>query len=691
MISRDKVRNIGFIAHIDAGKTTVTERVLFLTKKEHRIGEVHEGTAKMDWMEEERDRGITITAACTTVFWEDSCINIVDTPGHVDFTAEVERSLRILDGAVVVFSGVEGVEAQSETVWHQSRKYNVPKICFINKLDRTGADVDRVIKEIGSKFDIIPLQLQVPIYTDSEFTGIVDLVSNRAFEIPEDLAADIMEQEIPDTIAQKCAEKREYLIETLSEHDDELLEMYLEGKEIRPEKLNPPIKKLTVQNRAAPVLCGAALKNRGVRFLLNAVMDYFPSVSELGSVGGADKKTGEKMSRELSIDTPFSSLAFKVYNDVHGGITYLRIYSGILEPKGRIYNSTRDRIEKVSRIFRMHASHREIIPRAVAGDIVAVAGLKFTVTGDTLTAMDSPIIYELLHFPETVISMSIEPSTSEDESKMEDVLKLISRDDPTFEYRMDKETGQMLISGMGELHLEVITHRILNEYNLKVRVGKPRVSYRETVTKTGTGEVEFDSQIGDTSRYAKVALKVEPGERGSGLVFENGMDLAVFPENFIQAVKDGIEDSIEAGTILGYPVIDVRATLTNARIKAPGSDEIAFRTAAGNAFRKALKDGAPALLEPFMKLVVVVPPEYVGDVINFVNSKRGEIESSDIKKGSFEGAAAKRIIEALAPLKELFGFSSKFRSVTQGRGYFTMEPKEYREIPEKLRKETSFF
>ncbi|MFC1479063.1 elongation factor G [Planctomycetota bacterium] len=691
MDSRDKVRNIGFIAHIDAGKTTVTERVLFFTKKEHRIGEVHEGTAKMDWMDEERERGITITAACTTVFWKDTCLNIVDTPGHVDFTAEVERSLRILDGVVVVFSGVEGVEAQSETVWHQSQRYNVPKICFVNKLDRVGADFERVVEEIDSKFNIMPLTLQVPICSDLEFTGLVDLVTEKAYEIPEDPDGDIKEIEIPADLVDECRIKREFIVETISEYDDDLLEMYLEGKDISPEHMKPIIKKLTVQNKVAPVLCGSALKNRGVRFLLEAVIDYFPPVSELNSVEGTDRDTGKKVNRELSVEAPFSALAFKVHNDMHGGITYLRIYSGKLEGKGRIYNSTRDRIEKISHIFRMHASHREIIPQAVAGDIVAVAGLKFTVTGDTLATKDDPIIYELLHFPETVISMSIEPSTSEDEAKMEEVLTLISQDDPTFKFRMDNETGQMLVSGMGELHLEVITHRILSDYNLKVRVGKPHVSYRETVSKAGIGEAEFATQIGDAIRYAKVTLKAEPEKRGSGLVFENGLNLPVFPDIYIEAIQQGIKDSVEAGTILGYPVIDIKVTLTDARIKTPGSDEISFRSAASMAFRDALKNGSPVLLEPFMKIVVIAPPEYVGDLINFFNSKRGEIESSDIKKGSFEGAAEMRIIEALSPLKEMFGFSSKFRSITQGRGYFTMEPKEYREIPEKLRKETSFF
>ena len=586
---------------------------------------------------------------------------------------------------------MEGVEAQSETVWYQSQRYHVPKICFVNKLDRTGADFSRVVGEIESRFPIIPLPLQMPIYTDSEFTGLVDLVEWKAYDIPEDPDEDVREQDIPENIIDDCRKKREQIIDTLSEHDDRILEMYVEGTPISAEHLKPLLKKLTVQNIISPVLCGAALKNRGVRFLADAVIDYIPPVSELDAVRGTDPETGKSITQKLTPDAYFSGLAFKVYNDVHGGITYLRIYSGKLKAKGRIYNSTRDRIEKISRIFRMHASHREIIPEAVAGDIVAVAGLKFTVTGDTLTVKENPIVYEVLHFPETVISMSLEPSTSEDESKMEDVLQLISKDDPTFSYRMDSETGQMLISGMGELHLEVIAHRILKDYNLKIKTGKPRVSYRETVAQTGVGEAEFDSQIGDTVRYAKVTLQVEPGERRSGFEFENGLSVPVFPETFIQAVKQGIEDSLEAGTVLGFPVIDIKVTLIDAHMKSPGSDEIAFRSASGMAFREALKNGSSVLLEPFMKVVAVAPPEYIGDIISFFNSKRGEIVSSDIKKGSFEGAAEMRIVEAMAPLKELFGFSSKFRSITQGRGYFSMEPKEYREISEKLRKKTSFF
>jgi len=681
MIRRERVRNIGLIAHIDAGKTTVTERILFFTKKEHKIGEVHDGTAKMDWLEEERERGITITAACTTVFWKDVCINIVDTPGHVDFTAEVERSLRILDGAVVVFSGVEGVEAQSETVWHQSERYGVPKICFVNKLDRVGADFDRVVEEIREHFDVTPLPLQIPVYAGGEFTGVVDVLAGEKYHIPEDPTADLRVERMTEEEEEVWRERREHLVEIVAEHDDRILELYLDGKELPLSRLKAVIKKLTLGSRFAPVLCGAALKNRGVRFLLDAVVDYLPSVADLKPVEGIDRVTGGKVTRRQNVHEPFSALAFKVQNDLHGGITYLRIYSGTLKAKGRIYNSTRDRIEKISQIYRMHASHREIIPEAVAGDIVAVSGLKFTVTGDTLTAKDDTIVYEIPRFPETVISMSIEPSTSTDEERMENVLKLIARDDPTFSYRMDPETGQMLISGMGELHLEVIVHRIMREYKVNVRVGKPRVSYRETVKGRGTGEVEFETQVGDRVRYARVTLSVEHMD-GEGFAFENALPpMTGVPREFVEAVREGIEDSLEAGVLMGYPVIQVKAVLTDARARTPESDADAFRTAGSMAFRKALSEAEPVLLEPFMRVVVVVPPECVGEIISFFNTARGEIYSSDVKRGG-SGEGEMRIMEATAPLEELFGFSSTFRTITQGRGYFSMEPKEYRPIPE---------
>ncbi len=685
MLSRDKVKNIGIIAHIDAGKTTVTERVLFFTKKEYKIGEVHEGTAKMDWMEEEQERGITITAACTTVFWNDVCLNIVDTPGHVDFTAEVERSLRVLDGVVVVFSAVEGVEAQSETVWHQSDRYNIPKISFINKMDRLGADFNRTVDEIEQRFDIIPLPLQIPVFDGDTFTGMVDLLEEKAYRIPDIADFDNIEEiPVPEELEEECAFKREHIFEVLSEHDDEFCEAYLEGDGIDPDLIRKVIKKLTLENVISPVLCGSALKNKGVRFLLDAVVAYLPAVSDIESFEGMTPGSEDKITITADESAPFSALAFKVSHDVHGSLTYMRVYSGGFKPKKRIYNSTRDRIEKPSLIYRMHSSSRESIEEAVAGDIVAVVGLKFTITGDTLCTKDEPVLYEALHFPETVVSQSIEPATSSDEEKMDQVLTLIAQDDPTFTYRMDAETGQMLISGMGELHLEVITHRITKEYNLDVRVGNPNVSYRESITGEGVGEAEFQTQAGDTERYAYVKLRLDPAPKGSEFTMSNELVLPGFPPDFFEAVEEGVRDSLASGPILGYPVINCKAALVQVKMKSPQSDATAFRSAASMAFREAIQNGCPVLLEPFMKVVATAPEEYVGELINLFTSKRGEVVTSEVK-------GTLRIVEVLAPLKELFGFASIFRSATQGRGHFSMEPKEFRPLPEKLRKETSFF
>ncbi|MFH1706462.1 MAG: elongation factor G [Planctomycetota bacterium] len=680
-----RVRNIGIIAHIDAGKTTVSERILFFTGREHRIGEVHDGTTTTDWMEEERARGITITAACTTVMWKDHCINIVDTPGHVDFTAEVERSLRVLDGAVVVFAGVEGVEAQSETVWHQSDRYHVPKIAFINKLDRVGADFDRVTGEIAARFNVLVLPLQVPIGVEAAFTGFVDLITQKAHFIPETAAHDNIEiREIPADMAVLCAGRREALIEKLADHDDDLMERYLEGREIPHGVIKRAIRHLTCTGKAVPVVCGSALKNRGVRGLLDAIVDYLPAPNDIPVAAGTDPRTGAPVERKRNAGDPFAALAFKVQNDVHGGITYLRLYSGRLDLKGRIFNSTRDRIEKVGRIFRMHAEQREAVEEAVAGDIVAVAGLKFTVTGDTLCDQEHPVLFERMRFPETVVAMSIEPVAAADEARLTEVLGLIAKDDPTFTFRADAETGQTLIAGMGELHLEVIGHRVVRDHNLKVNMGRPRVSYRETVGRAAVGEGLVDTQMGDLVRYAQVQLEAAPGGRGSGFAFVNGLKLPGTPPLYIKAAEQGVRDSLLAGTIMGYPVIDVRVTLLELRFKAPGTDETAMNGAASIAFREALKQGAPVILEPFMKVAVMVPPEYVGDTINFFNMRRGEIVSSDVKGGM-------RTLEVSAPLRELFGFASRFRSVTQGRGLFTMEPREYRVLPEKLRKEGAFF
>ncbi|HXG30743.1 MAG TPA: elongation factor G [Thermodesulfobacteriota bacterium] len=678
-ISMEKIRNIGIIAHIDAGKTTTTERILFYTGLTYKIGEVHEGTATMDWMEQERERGITITAATTTCFWRDHRINIIDTPGHVDFTIEVERSLKVLDGAVVVFDSVGGVEPQSETVWRQADRYGVPRIAFVNKMDRVGADFFRVVEQIKNRLNANPVFIHIPWFQGDEFKGMVDLVRMKLAVWDDDSLGSKYELiEIPDDMMDRAISGRESLIEAVADVDEEIMENYLNGNPISEEQIRRALRKATIEIKLIPVLCGSAFKNKGVQLLLDAVVDYLPSPLDLPPIKGINPNTGMEEFRYPKETEPFSALAFKIMTDPFvGQLTYLRVYSGKLNSGSTVYNSTKSTRERIGRLLRMHANKREEIKEISAGDIAAVVGLKNTITGDTLCDENKPIILESLMFPEPVISIAIEPKTKADQEKLGISLNKLALEDPSFKVRYDEETGQTLISGMGELHLEIIVDRLKREFKVDANVGRPQVAYKETITTSAQAEGKFIRQTGGRGQYGHVKIKVEPRERGSGFEFVDEIKGGVIPREFIPAVEKGIKEAMETGVVAGYPVVDVCVRLYDGSYHEVDSSELAFKIAASMAFKDAVRRAAPVILEPIMKVEVVVPEDFMGVVIGDLSSRRGRIIGTELRGGM-------QAIRAEVPLAEMFGYATNLRSLTEGRGSFTMEFSHYAEVPEML-------
>lgn len=676
----EKTRNIGIMAHIDAGKTTTTERILFYTGRVHRIGEVDEGSATMDFMPQEKERGITITSAATTCQWKGFRINIIDTPGHVDFTVEVERSLRVLDGAVAIFCAVGGVEPQSETVWRQADKYGVPRIAYINKLDRTGADFFNVVEMMKSRLGAHPVVLQLPIGIEDSFTGVVDLVKMKAIYWVDELGLEMEEKEIPADLQAQAEEYRHLLLETVAEFSEELMEKYLEDQEITPDEIKKALRKGTLETKINPVLCGASFKNKGVQPLLDAVVDYLPSPLDMPPVEGVNPKTGEAMIFYPRADEPFCALAFKVMVDPYvGKLTFFRVYSGKLEAGSYVYNSAKGTQERVGRLLQMHADHREERKAVFAGDIVAAVGLKATTTGDTLCQPEKPIILESMQFPEPVISVAVEPKTKADQDKLSGALAKLAEEDPTFQVGFDEETGQTVISGMGELHLEIIVDRLKREFKVGVNVGKPQVAYRETITRPVTNvEGKYVRQSGGRGQYGHVVIKVEPNI-GRGFEFVDKIVGGVIPREFIPAVEKGAREALEAGVLAGYPVVDIKVELFDGSYHPVDSSELAFKIAGSMALREALRRAHSILLEPIMRVEVVIPEEYLGDVLGDLNSRRGHIES-------MEKRANAQVIKAYVPLAEMFGYATSLRSLTQGRGSFTMQFQSYKAVPEGIAK-----
>ncbi|TYP50882.1 elongation factor G [Thermosediminibacter litoriperuensis] len=677
-IPLNRLRNIGIMAHIDAGKTTTTERILFYTGKVHKLGEVHEGTAVMDWMEQEQERGITITSASTTCYWKDHQINIIDTPGHVDFTVEVERSLRVLDGAVAVFCAKGGVEPQSETVWRQADKYGVPRIAYVNKMDIMGADFYNVVKQIKERLGANPVPVQIPIGSEDTFRGIVDLVGMKAYIYTNDLGTDIQVTEIPDEIREKAEEYREKMLESLSDVNEEIMEKFLEGQEISEAELKAAIRKACVEVKAVPVFCGSSYRNKGVQLLLDAIIDYLPSPLDIPAVKGVDPETGGEIERQPSDDEAFSALAFKIMSDPYvGKLTYFRIYSGTLKAGSYVYNSTKNKKERIGRILRMHANHRQEMEEAMTGEIVAAVGLKDTTTGDTLCAEEKPIILESMQFPEPVISVAIEPKTKADQEKMGIALQRLAEEDPTFRTYTDQETGQTIIAGMGELHLEIIVDRMFREFKVQANVGKPQVAYKETIKKAVKAEGKYIRQTGGRGQYGHVWLEIEPLEPGKGYEFVNRIVGGVIPKEYIPAVDAGVREALQNGVLAGYPVVDVKVTLFDGSYHEVDSSEMAFKIAGSLAFKEAMKKAEPVLLEPIMKVEVVVPEEYMGDVIGDLNSRRGHIEGIELRSGA-------QVVRGYVPLAEMFGYATDLRSKTQGRGTYTMQFSHYAEVPKNI-------
>jgi elongation factor G len=675
----EKVRNIGIIAHIDAGKTTTTERVLYYTGVSHKIGEVHEGTATMDWMEQEKERGITITSASTTCFWNKHMINIIDTPGHVDFTVEVERSLRVLDGAVGVFCAVGGVEPQSETVWRQGDRYHVPRIAFVNKMDRVGADFYSVVSEIEDKLGATPLVLQLPIGAEASFAGVVDLIKMKAIIWDSDvLGATFSEKEIPEELADKALEYRNKMIETLSDYDDALMEKYLEGSDIGEEEIKQAIRNATINLDVTPVLCGTAFKNKGVQPLLDAVVDYLPAPVDVPPMKGIDPKTGQETERKADDKEPLSLLAFKIMSDPYvGRLTYFRVYSGTLKSGSYAYNSTKGKTERVGRLLRMHANKREDVDIVYAGDIAAAIGLKYTGTGDTLCDESNPVLLESMEFPDPVISIAIEPKTKADRDKLSVALQKLAEEDPTFKIRYDEETNQTIISGMGELHLDIIVDRLKREFKVGVNVGQPQVAYKESIKHAVKQEAKFVRQTGGHGQYGHVWLEIEPLENNKGFEFVDKIVGGVVPREFIPSVEAGVKEALESGILAGYPVVDVRVTLFDGSYHEVDSSDMAFKIAGSMAFKEGAKKAKPYLLEPIMDVEVSVPEQYLGDVMGDINSRRGKIKSME-EKGQL------KIIKADIPLGEMFGYATSLRSVTQGRGTYTMQFAHYDEVPKSI-------
>jgi elongation factor G len=678
----EKIRNLGIIAHIDAGKTTTTERILFYTGKTHRLGSVDDGTTVTDWMEQERERGITIVSAAITTTWKTHQINLIDTPGHIDFTAEVQRSLSVLDGGIVVFDGVQGVEPQSETVWRQADKYHVPRICFVNKLDRVGASFSYSIKTIAEKLGANPIQMQLPIGKEDEFQGVVDLMEMKAIYWRDDLGSDPVIDASPAELEEKAKEKRAQLVESIAEFDDDLIVKFLDNKEITIDELKATLRKAVINNAAAPVFCGTSLRNKGVQLLLDAVIDYLPSPLDIPPVKGIDPKTEKEITRITSEDEPLSALIFKIVSDPYAGrMAYFRIYSGKITQGMMAYNVSTGQKERVGRLIRVYADHREDVEEIGAGDIGATLGMKNASTGDTICSSHNQILLERISFPNPVISVAIEPKTSSDQDKLGKALQKLSEEDPTFQVRVDENTGQTLISGMGELHLEILVDRMMREFNVQANVGKPRVSYRETISREIPKiDHKYVKQTGGRGQYAHVVFSLEPLPRGSGIEFQNKIVRGAVPTEYHRAVENGVREAAESGVMAGYPVTDVKITFYDGSFHEVDSSEMAFKMAAIFAFREGIEKAKPVLLEPIMKVEVVLPDEYLGDVLAQLNARRAEIGGMEPKPGNA------RAVEANLPLGEMFGYATELRSATQGRGVFSMEFSHYAPVSEEIMK-----
>jgi elongation factor G len=675
----ERYRNIGIIAHIDAGKTTTTERILFYTGKTHRLGSVDDGTTVTDWMEQERERGITIVSAAVTAEWKGYQINIIDTPGHIDFTAEVQRSLRVLDGGVVVFDAVQGVEPQSETVWRQADRYGVPRICFANKMDRTGASYERTLESIKQRLGANPIAMQMPIGMESSFQGVVDLMVMKAIFWDDELGREPREAEIPADLKAEAEDRRHSMVERIAELDDDLTVKYLEGKEIGNEELKKALRQAVLTSKAAPVFCGSSLRNKGVQLVLDAVIDYLPSPLDVPPVSGTDPRTDEVIQLPAQDDAILSALVFKIVTDPYvGRLAYFRVYSGTMSQGQMVTNSTKGKRERIGRLLRMYADHREDVTEVRAGDIVAALGFKDTFTGDTLCD-NRLVMLENITFPEPVISVAIEPRTSADQSRMGEALKKLSEEDPTFRVHSDENTGQTIISGMGELHLDVIVDRMMREFRVQANVGKPRVAYRESITRT-VEEVNYKyvKQTGGHGQYGHVVISLEPGERGSGVVFENKIVGGSIPREYISAVEKGIKEVAESGVMAGYPVVDIKVTLFDGSYHEVDSNDMAFKMAATFAFKEGVRKGGPVLLEPIMKVEAVAPEEFLGDIIGGLNARRATIRGMEIRPGNAQA------INATVPLGEMFGYATELRSTTQGRGVFSMEFDHYAPVPESV-------
>ncbi|TFH43670.1 MAG: elongation factor G [Chrysiogenales bacterium] len=675
----NRTRNIGIMAHIDAGKTTLTERILFYTGKTHKMGEVHEGTAEMDWMVQEKERGITITAAATTCYWKNTLINIIDTPGHVDFTMEVERSLRVLDSAIAVFDGVAGVEPQSETVWRQADHYHIPRICFVNKMDRVGANFERCLEMIEKRLGAAPLPIQIPLGSEDSFKGVIDLVTMKAVLWKDQQGLEIVEVEIPEEMRETARKYREALIEAVAEHDDAIMHAYLEGQEPEPAEIRAAIRTITGSTAMFPVLCGSALKNRGVQPVLDAVVEYLPSPRDVKPVNGHDPSNPDVIIfREAGDKEPFSALVFKLMSDPYvGKLSYVRVYSGHIKAGEQVFNVTTGKKERIQRCLRMHANDREDIKELYTGDIVAVVGLRSARTGDTLSDESDPILLEKIDFPEPVISVAIEPKTKADRDKLDAALQRLEDEDPTFHVNSDQESGQTLISGMGELHLEIIVDRLTREFNIHANVGKPQVTYKETITRPADSEYRYEKQIGGKDQFGHVVIRLAPAVPGKGFIFKNSIKGSEIPAEFIGDVEAGLNDAMQSGVLAGYRMDDIEVELLGGSYNELSSVPSAYRIAAGSALREGVRKASPTLMEPVMKLEVVSPDEYTGDVINDINSRRGRIESIDIR-GSL------KVIDAFVPLSEVFGYATSVRSMSQGRATHTLQVSHFEAVPREI-------
>jgi elongation factor G len=678
----ERYRNIGIIAHIDAGKTTTTERILFYTGKTHRIGSVDDGTTVTDWMVQERERGITIVSAAVSAEWKDYQVNIIDTPGHIDFTAEVQRSLRVLDGGVVVFDAVQGVEPQSETVWRQADRYNVPRICFINKMDRVGASYERAIGMIIDRLGANPIAMQVPIGAEANFRGIIDLLTQKAIYWSDDMGLEMREEEPPAEFMEQVHEARARMIEQIAETDDELTMKFLEGEEMSVEELKAALRRAVIAGKANPVFCGSSLRNKGVQPVLDAVIDYLPSPADIPAVRGTHFKTDEELDLPAEDNAPLSALVFKIVTDPYvGRLAYFRVYSGTLKQGSTVFNATKDRRERVGRLIRMYADRREDIDEVMAGDIGAVLGMKETFTGDTLCDMNTPVILEAISFPKPVISVAIEPKTTADQDKMGEALRKLSEEDPTFVVHSDEETGQTIIEGMGELHLEVLVDRMLREFKVQARVGRPQVAYRESITKSlPKVDYRYVKQTGGRGQYGHVVISMEPGEPGSGIVFENAIVGGVIPKEYIAPVEKGIREAAEGGIMAGFPATDIKIRLFDGSFHEVDSNEMAFKMAGSMAFKEGAQKAGPILQEPIMKVEVLVPEEFLGDILGQMNARRGEIQGMDARPGNAQS------VRAMVPLAEMFSYTTDLRSATQGRGQFTMEFDHYARVSDNVAK-----